>query len=156
MKANEQAAVAGRRRRSGCVIVISETAISSGRIVFAVAVFDVSWVSSPTTVVIATTCGSGARLVTVAASAEPTTVVSPLAWQPPARAKPPPINTSTPHGRCCCATAHVSSASPGRFFDGIRKMSTAAAHAVAASPPDATVGPTSGSIRYGRVTHMKI
>lgn len=63
----------------------------------------------------------------------PTTLVSFEALKPSAMAKPPPINSSTPHGRCSCATSHVRMAWPGVRHEGMRKSSTAVKQAVLAS-----------------------
>mmetsp|Transcript_44690 Transcript_44690/g.141795 ORF Transcript_44690/g.141795 Transcript_44690/m.141795 type:complete len:260 (-) Transcript_44690:320-1099(-) len=151
-KAKLHAMVVGSSSSSGLVSLAFATALSSGRSVFAVAVFEVSCVRSETAATIVMTSGKSVRPDSASASEPPRAVVRPDASHPAAMAKPAPRRRRMPQGMCCCATLQVSTLSPGRSDEGTTKRRTAAPQAVAESPRP---GPKTGSSKYGRETHRK-
>mmetsp|Transcript_32923 Transcript_32923/g.83572 ORF Transcript_32923/g.83572 Transcript_32923/m.83572 type:complete len:207 (+) Transcript_32923:614-1234(+) len=132
MNAKEHATVAGRSKARGWVNVSAATDASIGNIMLAVAVLEVTSVSKHT-MVTRKKVSPNLPMLTVVASFWPIYLVSCESSKPLASAAPPPIKTSTPHGKCCCACSQVSRGSPGRLTEGTKKSNSAAPQAMVES-----------------------
>eukprot|EP00446_Apocalathium_sp_SHHI-4_P069457 CAMPEP_0177538494 /NCGR_PEP_ID=MMETSP0369-20130122/58417_1 /TAXON_ID=447022 ORGANISM="Scrippsiella hangoei-like, Strain SHHI-4" /NCGR_SAMPLE_ID=MMETSP0369 /ASSEMBLY_ACC=CAM_ASM_000364 /LENGTH=153 /DNA_ID=CAMNT_0019021329 /DNA_START=416 /DNA_END=872 /DNA_ORIENTATION=+ len=124
MNAKEHATVAGRSKARGWVNVSAATDASIGNIILAVAVLEVTSVEQADN-------GHEKESQPEPAHADcGRYLVSCESSKPLAIAAPPPIKTSTPHGKCCCACSQVSRGSPGRLTEGTKKSNSAAPQAM--------------------------